>query len=240
MSSSRLRQRDARRCVRHIPRRNQCSQTGSAKLLADAVREEIEQENSSQKPPAVLASEHPNWTGEESMHDVVLRMLVDKYKPLRGGTIRTADEKLKDASQRPTMAQSLVTPAKVPSIEDHKPWHTTFKPPSLESPSIRYGQTLPAHSHAVDVPSWNERVQRRESAAKKKLDAAGRLMRAKESTFDYRLGIKSSPVQRGRPNPTSLKGWASMIEEKIEVGMYHVRSHDSQRKGTESACRWLF
>jgi DnaJ family protein C protein 28 len=39
-------------------------------------------------------SEHPNWTGDENVEDAVLRMLVDKYKPLRTGTIRTAEEKM--------------------------------------------------------------------------------------------------------------------------------------------------
>jgi hypothetical protein len=38
-----------------------------------------------------------NWTGDESLHNAVLRMLVDKYKPMRdiAGGIKTADEKLK-------------------------------------------------------------------------------------------------------------------------------------------------
>ena len=36
-----------------------------------------------------------DWTGDESIQDAVLRMLVDKYKPLRAGTIRTAEDKLK-------------------------------------------------------------------------------------------------------------------------------------------------
>jgi len=50
-----------------------------------------------------------------------------------------------------------------------------------------------------------------------------RLTRAKESTLDYRMGIrkaskaddKASGVQR-RPNPVALKGWTSLVEERIE------------------------
>lgn len=42
-----------------------------------------------------LLLQHSNWDGEESMQDAVLRMLVDKYRPLRGETIRSAEEKLR-------------------------------------------------------------------------------------------------------------------------------------------------
>lgn len=67
----------------------------SSKLFADA-----EQEERTSVTPAQTGihrgttSEHPNWTGDESIEDAVLRMLVDKYKPLRTGTIRTAEEKM--------------------------------------------------------------------------------------------------------------------------------------------------
>ena len=72
--------------------------TGSAKLFADAAQEEAEEHaNESQRKSRLsfLENQHANWDGEERVEDTVLRMLVDKYKPLRGGTIRTAEEKLK-------------------------------------------------------------------------------------------------------------------------------------------------
>jgi len=67
----------------------------SSKLFADAEHEE----RTSVAPTRTgirrgTASEHPNWTGDESIEDAVLRMLMDKYKPLRTGTIRTAEEKM--------------------------------------------------------------------------------------------------------------------------------------------------
>ena len=42
----------------------------------------------------LVVAQHPNWTGNESIEDTVPRMLVDKYKPLRTGTIQTAEEKM--------------------------------------------------------------------------------------------------------------------------------------------------
>jgi hypothetical protein len=67
----------------------------SSKLFADAKHEE----RTSVTPTRTgvqrgTTSEHPNWTGDESVEDAVLRMLVDKYKPLRTGAIRTAEEKM--------------------------------------------------------------------------------------------------------------------------------------------------
>jgi DnaJ homolog subfamily C member 28 len=50
------------------------------------------------------------------------------------------------------------------------------------------------------------------------------LASARESTLDYRIGIKGGwykGVRKGSQNPVSLKGWQSMVEEKIEVCMRH-------------------
>jgi DnaJ family protein C protein 28 len=67
----------------------------SSKLFADAEHEE--QTGVTPTRTGIrrgTTSEHPNWTGDESTEDTVLRMLVDKYKPLRTGTIRSAEEKM--------------------------------------------------------------------------------------------------------------------------------------------------
>ncbi|EPQ58913.1 hypothetical protein GLOTRDRAFT_69931 [Gloeophyllum trabeum ATCC 11539] len=79
-------------------RQQPSSGSASAKLFADAVREEAEEVDAlARRARNPLLEKHENWTGEESMQDAVLRMLVDKYKPLRSGPIQTADEKLKRA-----------------------------------------------------------------------------------------------------------------------------------------------
>ncbi|KAG9105056.1 hypothetical protein FRC06_000029 [Ceratobasidium sp. 370] len=72
-------------------------QSASAKLFADAEAEEREEAQRRAKPSQadILMSKHENWDGDERIQDTVLRMLMDKYKPLRTGQIQTADEKLK-------------------------------------------------------------------------------------------------------------------------------------------------
>jgi len=168
------------------------------------------------------------------MQDAVLRMLVDKYKPLRTGAIRGADEKLRRAPPRvvPGPIQlddsfsvdwhpSPNAPAPtreplIPATEGHKPWLTTFKVPSHVS-SVRYGQfptRTPSHTRPAPADAQDERARKKEREARKHLQNAGRLTRARESTLDYRLGIKS---QQARPNPVSVKGWQGLVEERIEV-----------------------
>ena len=72
----------------------------------------------------------------------------------------------------------------------------------------------------------NGLVRRKDRDAKKRSEIAGRLTRARESTLDYQLGIKSAGssgvrAQQVRPNPASIKGWTSPVEERIEVGSPH-------------------
>jgi hypothetical protein len=62
-------------------------------------------------------------------------------------------------------------------------------------------------------------MRRNEREIKKQSEVVGRLTRAKESTLDYHLSItknvKSS--MQARPNPVSVKGWAGLVEVRIEV-----------------------
>ncbi|KAH9048932.1 hypothetical protein EDB84DRAFT_22958 [Lactarius hengduanensis] len=206
----------------------------SSKLFADADRE------GTPPRPTVLprtAPEHPNWTGEERIEDAVLRMLVDKYKPLRTGTVQTAEEKMRRAP--PTMPPiseapppSPPSPSRLhvyraneplfPAVEGHKPWLTTFKVPSHATTSIRYGQIPtssafgPSQIVGATTEQVDDRQRRQEHDAKKRSEITGRLTRAKESTLDYRLGIKSARSGRAPPNPVSIKGWAGLVEERIE------------------------
>src|SRR6266702_741608 len=232
------------RCLSSTARSHNVDHRASSKLFADADRE------CTPPRPTVLprtAPEHPNWTGEESMEDAVLRMLVDKYKPLRTGTVQTAEEKMCRApptvgAQPPTMLPISETPPPsppsssrlhdeplLPAVEGHKPWLTTFKVPSHATASIRYGQIPTAPSSSPSTSAGPSRTvgtteqaddracRKKERDAKKRSEIAGRLTRAKESTLDYRLGIKSASSGRARPNPVSIKGWAGLVEERIEV-----------------------
>ncbi|KAI9447735.1 hypothetical protein H4582DRAFT_1841827 [Lactarius indigo] len=164
-------------------------------------------------------------------------MLVDKYKPLRTGMVQTAEEKMHRAP--PTTLPISETPLPstpsssrihvyrtdeplLPAVEGHKPWLTTFKVPSHAAASIHYGQiptssTSVGPSQIIDATEQaDDRAHRKERDAKKRSEITGRLARAKESTLDYRLGIKSASSGRAHPNPVSIKGWAGLVEERIE------------------------
>ena len=236
---------------------SQPERRASTKLFEDAANEEAELAEQATRESKIeaLQTRHENWTGEESVQDAVLRMLVDKYKPLRSGPIRTADEKLKKSPPRvglveastfdalasnsrdmdntvvvrttwgPTAGPSLADVPLLPSIEGHQPWQTTFTVPSHARSSIKYGNIPPSPTASRLPPNpelLDEKARRKLRETKKRTEQAGRLRNAKESTLDYRLGISGRRMADGgtvyqRPNPVGLKGWASLVEDRIEV-----------------------
>lgn len=208
-------------------------QSASAKLLADAEQEEAEEARNPNGKPNIskipqLQSRHENWTGEESMQDAVLRMLVDKYKPMRTGPIRTADTKLREAPPKvhtePYVVversvktwQEIANKPLLPSVEGHKPWHTTYKAPSHASASIKFGNFAPASARTPGMSDEGTSKTERELARRK--EQVRRLTKARESTLDYRLGLRNREKLAARPNPVNMKGWQALIEDKIEVG----------------------
>lgn len=234
----------------------QSERRASAKLFEDAANEDAELAEQAARASKIegLQTRHENWTGEESVQDAVLRMLVDKYKPLRSGPVRTADEKLKKSPPRvgsadpgtldsltslsegtddavvvqtawgPSAGRSLADVPLLPSVEGHQPWQTTFTVPSHAQSSIKYGSFPPAPSTSRLPPNpelLDEKARRKLRESKKRTEQAGRLRNARDTTLDYRLGIKGRRLPDGvphqRPNPTGPKGWASLVEERIEV-----------------------
>lgn len=162
-------------------------------------------------------------------------MLVDKYKPLRTGTIRTAEQKLRESPPKikqyhpdpppvkPAPTRSAPPPggswASVsllpPGPPNHQPWHTEYKVPDHATPSVRFARfPLAAHTPRTAEASDIEQTRKTEKEFNKNL---GRLSRARESTLDYRLGLgKRSGT---RVNPVNMKGWTNLIEDKIEVSL---------------------
>ncbi|KAF9075333.1 hypothetical protein BDP27DRAFT_1257868 [Rhodocollybia butyracea] len=206
--------------------------SASEKLFADAAREEAEGRDTRPKSAYLLSLEqkHENWTGEESTQDAVLRMLVDKYKPLRSGAIASAEQKLKQTPPRINSSTSFAKPSSgswameplLPSSETHRPWHTEFKVPSHVVSSIKLAN-IPPPLKLVSTPG-DEKAKKLEKAKLKRTEQAGRLGRARESTLDYRLRLRNAqtrsdthqPPVSGRANPVSMRGWTSLIEDKIE------------------------
>ncbi|KAL0951975.1 hypothetical protein HGRIS_008628 [Hohenbuehelia grisea] len=239
------------------------SQIASDKLYVDASREE-ESEESATKKSACLAyleaqSQHENWTGDEPIEHAILRMLIDKHRPLRTGTgVQSADQKLKRAPPTVTPAASNVqvnafdtsrspstgswaTEPLLPSSEEHRPWHTTFKVPS---PSVRLGHGLaPRKDVTASSQAVDDRTRNLERQAKKRTERAGRLMSARESTLDYRLGIRGSRMQAhdhgnapkepgpGRVHPVSMKAWTNLVEERIEKARLAGQFKNVQGRG---------
>ncbi|CCA71699.1 hypothetical protein PIIN_05634 [Serendipita indica DSM 11827] len=203
-------------------------QSASQKLFEDAEREENDEElrKTKEKLEQRLLQD-TNWTGEEKTEDTVLRMLVDKHKPLRTGFIQTADEKIKanPPKVRPMLGQeSQPHEAKddviLPGIEGHKPWMTTYKTPSFAvNPSIRVMRLPPqpaASRKPADEGSTIRGPTREERA---RMETADRVASAREKVIDYRFaGI--SPATTGdsapRANPKTMQGWRSLVEERIE------------------------
>jgi DnaJ homolog subfamily C member 28 len=244
----------------------------SSKLFADAARDEATEEAEIRRRSALPLPQDdaPNWTGDERVEDTVLRMLVDKYKPLRGD-FRSADEKLRRAppsvSVRPAAVEddeetsladllaarisaapssapvevnavplspsplplpeathpgSLADVPLLPSIEGHRPWHTTFKAPS-HTASVRVGHFSAPRPSSTRVPTnpQDEKALRAERAAAKRTASAVRLTSARESTLDYKLGTRKperrGPLGSGGGGPVSMKAWTNLVEERIEA-----------------------
>ncbi|KIJ57178.1 hypothetical protein M422DRAFT_198592 [Sphaerobolus stellatus SS14] len=227
----------------------------SAKLWADALEEEQELARRSASTSRLAQyqqkqQEYSNWTGDESVQDAVLRMLVDKYKPLRTGLgIKTAEEKMKDGnvlgvgtvnaaevddikdltaalmasrSSNTTQASLESTQPSVPPSE-HRPWHTTFRAPSHVA-NVRQMRlppparpTISGNRTVAQILPDDTRARNLERDKKKKAAQAGRLTNAVDSSLDYRLGKRGQEAKQVlRPNPVTAKGWASLVEEKIE------------------------
>ncbi|KAK6974601.1 DUF1992 domain-containing protein [Favolaschia claudopus] len=215
----------------HPPNESAKPLTGSAKLFADAAREEAE----AQPPSRVVdRQEDLNWTGDERIEDMVLRMLIDKFKPLRTGKIQTAETKIRNSPpqvqvyQEPRISDHTPPPTALPSggswadvpllpgSPDHRPWHTEFKVPTHAQASIRFARFPgPSSSSRTPLGAESEQTRRAEKEIHKKV---GRLIGARESIIDYRLGLGPNSKASGmsRVNPVSVKGWTSLVEDRIE------------------------
>ena len=252
----------------------------SSKLFADAKLEEEGDEQqqcqTQHSPPSVktkldtssriLAQQlesqsHPNWDGDESVRDAVLRMLVDKYKPVKV-KVGSVDEGVKrvvvgvnvsgglgrlggggggggddgDSGLLATgSSASTPTDSLLANTDTHKPWLVTFTPPSHNAINIKHMSIPPRtrSSHATTNLSNQESKN-----AKRRNETTQRLSRAREETLDYKLGIRNGGGgSRTRANPVGMKGWASLVEERIEVSVsqphtFRLRLNLRDRKST--------
>lgn len=165
--------------------------TGADKLLQDALQHEAEEQQVLERNARKPDPTDPVWTGEERVQDTVLRMVMDKYKPLRlplDSNANPADEKIKAGIQTPTTPGSLEAYGlfqsdgggeeggrKLPKTPDAKPWRAVYvRPPHLlgsgateEGVNVRYGQFLKSSSSSTLAKSGES------SELRAKLKAAG-------------------------------------------------------------------
>lgn len=201
-------------------------QSASQKLFADAEIEDNDKELAQTKERLEQRlMEAQNWTGDEKMEDTVLRMLVDKYKPLRG-SMQTSDMKLKakppQVTPRTTDSNSLLENDDILSeMEDHKPWMTTYKTPSFAvNPSVKAMQLPPKATNKRSNPDETAQVKGPTREERLRIAEANRLASARDRTLDYRFGgiqggATAESSEGTRANPKSLKGWAALAEERI-------------------------
>jgi DnaJ homolog subfamily C member 28 len=197
-----------RRCTRSL---SSAGRAASAKLWEDAAREEAEQASAPSNTVNLQVQQDKPWTGEESTSDAVLRMLVDKYKPLRSGRIQTAEEKL-HSTQKASVSSAPI-PATTPGSSDVKPWMVTFTPPKL-TPSIKHAnipKSRGTSARSADQSGYDFQELKR----LKRVKEIDRVTTARERTLDYRIGRGAAGSQGG--NPLTLKGWANLVEDQIEV-----------------------
>ncbi|EST08886.1 DnaJ, subfamily C [Kalmanozyma brasiliensis GHG001] len=166
--------------------------TGSDKLLADALRLEAEEEAALSKTSRQPDPNDPIWTGEERVQDTVLRMVMDKYKPLRipraSDEGNAADEKIKNGIQTPSTPFTESTTGddeetfrmylppgkagahedgrKLPKTPNAKPWRAVY---------VRPAHLLGGNAEEEFKPSiyYGQFIKSHNSDVRGKLQAAG-------------------------------------------------------------------
>ena len=210
--------------------------TGSAKLFQDAIEED---RASSGRPGSsrdhLVHSQGPIWTGDESTHDAVLRMLVDAHKPLRSGDgvkHNSADDKIKGwmkgvnmdsrLGPSPPIAEATseqqiqaepaapVNPHKTtipPHL--HRPWHATFTGATMhtETPKVRYGNI---------------------TSKKRKEDSL-------TSLLELKLPLDADPKVRSRLRALQKSGKVVKRFEKAREGVVDYKLGLNELKELESA-----
>ncbi|BEJ15195.1 hypothetical protein CspHIS471_0409620 [Cutaneotrichosporon sp. HIS471] len=209
--------------------------TGSAKLFADALVEEKTETDAAAKNARahLVDSQGPIWTGEEAQRDAVLRMIVDKYKPLRTGEgIKddVAEKRIRNWMKNLEMAPKATTAANTipvssgesihtPKLPPHlfRPWHATYTGDNdvVESPKVKWGhfeaRTATDLSNLMELrlPSnVDGTVRKAHRDFRRATKLQGRLGSARESAIDYRLGIHDGDMTHVGAEEEEMEGFS--------------------------------
>lgn len=214
--------------------------TGSAKLFADAVAEESLEATAKAKGARdhLLHSQGPIWTGDEAQSDAVLRMLVDKYKPLRTGEgikDNAADKRIHNWMKNVDMEAHHPVRGKgdgveittssgesphSPKLPPHlfRPWHATYTGDNqaFEAPKIKFGHFDQRKadrdwSNLLELrlpPNADGTTRAKHRDFRRSTKLQGRLGSARESAIDYRLGVVDGEMTHVGAEEEELEGFS--------------------------------
>lgn len=240
-------------------------------ILAQARLEEEEEQAEAALSSSPIASalqrrileesrKHVPWQGEESIEDSVLRMLMDKYKPLRvPGTKRKIQQPSAEpmyAAPKPVLTVNEDVDQTAPDYRwkegdpPRYPWEHTFRHPTSKDgqPLVKYSRAsiMPSSSAIAGTSTHNK--NKRATAG----EVAARVYRARDASIDYQTGAidtakakvaqsrKTGTSAKARahpsgvgsaPMPTSIKGWNSMVDERIELARQQGLFKDVKGRG---------
>lgn len=199
--------------------------TGADKLMRDALLSEEEEEAAMARKQRIQDPNDPVWTGEERVQDTVLRMVMDKYKPLRvkiadDGT-HPADAKIQAGIQTPGRTQSGPDTAvvslngpkgegehedgrRLPKTPDARPWRAVYVRPSHllgsgaeDTPSVYYGQYLQSSASSSRLPTGTPSSDLRQKLKRAGVNAAALPLDNPKAMNQLRQGLKMAE-RRGK------------------------------------------
>ncbi|KAI3484826.1 hypothetical protein L1887_51880 [Cichorium endivia] len=223
--------------------RSQPDLTGADKLLDDAQRLEDEERRALAKKTQGPNPNDPAWTGEERVQDTVLRMVMDKYKPLRirGDESKDpADEKIRQGIQQPSapgpasIEPQAVQPqdpaSSILGVEaegGYKGGRKLPKNAGCQAVACDTGMSsemrtkLRAAGMAASMRTDDPKAMTQLRQGLKSAERRGKLVRARESVLDYQLS---------KPSPSSSEGVGDEVSDvtrDLQLQLGHAQGWDS-------------
>lgn len=131
-------------------------------------------------------------------------------RPSNHSNYGTASKLAQDVQGTRQRHNEVQNPSNSSNSEEVKPWMVTFTPPKQSAASIRFGNIPPASKQARMTPKADLPLSWR-SNNEKRLQDFRRASAAVQRSLDYKLRKNNQGS-----NPVGLKGWASLVEERIE------------------------
>jgi len=216
------------------------SQRASDQLFLDAEKEERDIKLKERHGWSV---DDPVWTGDERLEDAVLRMLMDKYKPLRSGKSSRETEKgrlsnLQKSSERPLSSiEERQAPTK-PYTPEGQPWNAVFVTPTharADAPKVYRGRYLNVEVPKSDMakkldsmglsstqlPLANRQAMGHVRQSLRRAVDSARVENAMQMKLNHsgKGSVTAEHVQQHRPMIAmmgAVKGIAGLAEQKIE------------------------